>query len=67
MLYLQVTSTDNSLNVNQEGKAMIHETMSVKIQYEKTIEDLSAYNAMALELMEVIKKHCPTATLPLNI
>lgn len=67
MLYLQVTSTDNSLNIDQEGKPMIYETMQVKIQYEKTVEDLQAYNAMAVELMEVIKKHCPTATLPLNI
>lgn len=67
MLNIYVTSTNNSLTyVKEQGKSIIRETFEVKLDYEKNVTDITAYDEMVKDLMKTLLRHCPTAGLPID-
>lgn len=67
MLEMKVWSTDNKLDYDPNTHAYsIQEVFNVKLNYERTVEDMTAYDAMVQDLIKVILKHCPTGKLPFD-
>lgn len=67
MLDMKVWSSDNKLEYDPNSHAYsIQEVFNVKLNYERTVEDVAAYDAMVQDLLGVILKHCPTAKLPFD-